>query len=503
MQQRDLDLCSALNAGYLLRLSLLPDTKDLDCIGEEFYPELYQPVNGDDGGKFGSKTAAKSGKDPIPNNNLLFDGRVLVFRRGYSKEITTGRLLLPKLDYLQASLVQRSSASLTRKLGALERRLEGFVLDLVASINTAVQRFIHDVQQSCRSFVMDVLDNFGLTKNEIVAGLIAKRMQNQTEGFLDDMDNATETKGSISSYNVRGNRIFKLGRYQTSPSSIIPTSLDLNDALSQFLLCEVGYNTTNSGVEQDIYDGMNAGNIMCQYDETLLAMSNGTNAGQAPVGSTYTPTAVSLLERVSVQDTVDFFSKKGRRELIRNFFKASTLVEPAYEEVIVIWRPMRRKKPRTIQQIYPPKWLYEVAKVFDMEERLPARKNSTQYDDQDDGSVPLEIKAFKNVPMANIEAVLPKNKLVFRPADAIVFDLISLVSFLAVAGSLKFDSPKLDLIALISLGLFAIRTFFRYSNKYARYDLLVNKFLTSKISHRGAGALKYIVSEANTNKALR
>eukprot|EP01082_Thalassiosira_pseudonana_P007654 g6881.t1 g6881 contig23:1409790-1410410(+) len=105
--------------------------------------------------------------------------------------------------------------------------------------------------------------------------------------------------------------------------------------------------------------------------------------------------------------------------------------------------------------------------------------------------------------MANILAVLPKTKLVFRQADAFVFDLVSVVSFLAVVGSVKFDSPRLDLIAFVALGSLAVRTFFRYSNKYARYDLLVNKFLTQKISHRGPGALKYLISEANSQRALR
>ena len=125
--------------------------------------------------------------------------------------------------------------------------------------------------------------------------------------------------------------------------------------------------------------------------------------------------------------------------------------------------------------------------MFDMENRLPQPNNNTQPIDE--GPMPLEIKAFYDVPMANIEAVLPKNKLVFKAADAIVFDLVSVFSFLAIVGSVKFDSPKLDLIALVSLVFFAIRTFFRYSNKYARYDLLVNKFLTSKLSHRGPGKL--------------
>ena len=202
-----------------------------------------------------------------------------------------------------------------------------------------------------------------------------------------------------------------------------------------------------------------------------------------PYELTYIPNVVTLLERTSIQNTVDFFSNNGRRSLIKNYFKSSTLVEPSYEEVIVIWRPKRKKPPK---QLSIPTWMYEVAKVFDMENRLPQPNNTQPIDD---GPTPLEIKAFYDVPMANIEAVLPKNKLVFKAADAIVFDLVSVFSFLAIAGSVKFDSPKLDLIALVSLVFFAIRTFFRYSNKYARYDLLVNKFLTSKLSHRGPGKL--------------
>lgn len=57
--------------------------------------------------------------------------------------------------------------------------------------------------------------------------------------------------------------------------------------------------------------------------------------------------------------------------------------------------------------------------------------------------------------------------------------------------------------ANISSTVLLPRTFFRYSNKYARYDLLVNKFLTKKLAHRGSGALNYIVSQADSQRALR
>ena len=115
----------------------------------------------------------------------------------------------------------------------------------------------------------------------------------------------------------------------------------------------------------------------------------------------------------------------------------------------------------------------------------------------------LQIRTFQGVPMANLAAVLPKTKLVFRPADALFFDLISVATFFVVASSIRLDNPRLDVLAIISVTLWTIRTVIRYSNKLARYDLLVKNFLTSKISHRNEGALKYVISEAGSQRAIR
>jgi hypothetical protein len=117
--------------------------------------------------------------------------------------------------------------------------------------------------------------------------------------------------------------------------------------------------------------------------------------------------------------------------------------------------------------------------------------------------LPLEIRAFHEVPMANLLAVLPKTKLILRPADAFVFDFLSVASFLLIVGSQRFDSPKLDFLAFASVVFWIFRTFLRYRNKLTSYDLLVKTFLTSKISHRNAGALKYVATEAGSQRALR
>lgn len=165
-------------------------------------------------------------------------------------------------------------------------------------------------------------------------------------------------------------------------------------------------------------------------------------------------------------------------------------------KVILIWRPLpdKTKKKRDFQL---PNYVYDIAEIFEVENRLPEKSKPEPK------PLPLEIRAFDRVPMANLLAVFPKTKLIFRPADAFIFDLINITTFLAVLSSVRFDSPKLDILAIVSGVLWVLRTFFRYSNKLARYDLLVNKFLTSRISHRNSGALRYAVNEAAIQKARR
>ena len=167
-----------------------------------------------------------------------------------------------------------------------------------------------------------------------------------------------------------------------------------------------------------------------------------------------------------------------------------------YTQVILIWRPLP-DKTKIKKGIKLPNFVYDIAEIFEVENRLPDKPKSEPK------PLPLNIRAFDQVPMANLQAVFPKTKLVFRPADAFIFDLVNITTFLAVLSSVKFDSPKLDIIALVSGVLWVLRTFFRYSNKLARYDLLVNKFLTNRISHRNSGAFRYLLNEAAVQRARR
>lgn len=460
--RRDLDLCEALNAGYLLRLSILPDLQDLDPhLAKEFYPELG---NGTD---------------------LLFEGRVLVYWRGYSEEVSRGRLLLPKIDYLQASIVQRGAAAVKARLNVAERW-----------VSFQVTRGTRQVKAWITSLTRRVLDQLPADKLRLLQSIQKRLLQaaDQDGVAMTFMGNAQETLFKPW---------FKLQRYGGSKIRFVG-SPDPTDALTPFVICEEteycpslisardvyleGLNAELPGrnVDRDMHECLRDGSVKCPYDQALYP------------GKTKTP-PMQLLKRVSLSSLVNVFSSKGRRALFQTVFSPSELVEPTYEEVVVVWRPLPKKpklpKPPVIRL---PKFLYEIADMFDFQ-GLP---------DQPKGEPkpkvkPIEIRSFSGVPMANIPAVLPKTKLIFRPADALVFDFVSILSFLLVVSSQRFDSPKLDLLALVSVSLWVIRTLFRYSNKLARYDLLVKKFLTSKISHRNRGALKYIVTEGGSQRALR
>ncbi|CAB9511028.1 Protein of unknown function (DUF3754) [Seminavis robusta] len=448
LTRRDLDLCQALNAEYLLRLSILEDLKELDpSIATEFYPEEEELQS--------SNTTSR----------FLYNGRVLVFWRGYGQEITRGRLLLPKIDYLQASIVQRAASGIRVRLNIWEE-----------TIATNAREKYYNVETAILSTLSNLLIGMNIPRLAKWATLLT--------------DSAKERQRETSQQNKE--RVFKLQRYGGYRSSFASSV----DALTPFTICEVDYGDHNNNnknatrrvnqTEHDLYDVMNCGQLTCQYDEEI-SMQEEQQQRLPPM---------QLLERVSISNLIDF-ATMGPKSLLKTIVAKNELMEPTYREVIVVWRPLPPKPAKPV--FTPPKFAYDVADMFDLKglPELPCAKETPIE------QPPMEIRAFASVPMANLPAVLPKTKLVFRPADAFVFDAVSIVSLLLVISSQRFDNPRLDLLALVSFSLWIFRTVIRYSNKLARYDLLVKKFLTSKITHRNSGAVKYVTTEAGSYRATR
>jgi hypothetical protein len=410
-------------------------------------------------------------------------------------------LLLPKLDYLQASLVQRSAGLITNRIGRIERRV-------VSNISGKVRAF----RKLVRSKVLIFVDEF------VPSTRVAEYLRSRWGLEKCSEDDSRECQDSLNG-KKKTQQIFKLNRYGgKSLPQYIETS-DPTDALNPFLICDV--ETSTSGIQQP-FNGMrrkqnvkysdldmvqafnysiNQGSVGCLYDMEQHENSQLVNEKTGIDTSALENPQMELLQRVSVSNLIDFFSKGGRRRLFNSFISESELVEPTYKEVFVVWRQLPKKKKIKPRYVLP-EFIYDAAEIFEVEDRLPNRTEVEQEETEPE-QMPLQIRAFVDVPMANLAAVLPKTKLVFRPADALVFDLVSVFSLGAIAGSLRFESANLDFIAVVSVSLWLIRTILRYSNKLARYELLVNRFLTSKISHRGGDALKYVRSEAACQRATR
>lgn len=286
LNRRDIDLCDSLNVGYLLRLSIVPDTSELDpLISQEFYPEAFHE-NG---------TA-------IDKDELLFDGRVMVFWRGYSQEVTQGRLILPKLDYLQASLVQRSAAWLKNRLDSVESKVSKNVI-----------RQIQRLRSKLSGAVDSVADSLPMTK--------------AAEGLRNVFDSDGSDMGTILLPPEEGS--FKLGRYGGSKVRFVG-SPNPSDALDAFTICEIpddesvsidSFNSTEVLTERHMKEEINYEGYTCLYDQEMMKVNGVENE------------RMELLERVGISNLVDLFTQSGRRKWIQAIFEPSELVEPTYQEV--------------------------------------------------------------------------------------------------------------------------------------------------------------------------
>ncbi|KAG7360466.1 DUF3754 domain containing protein [Nitzschia inconspicua] len=495
LSRRDIDLCDSLNAGYLLRLSILPDVSQLDpSIAFDFFPEKFH-----DNGTLRCSSEV---------DELLFEGRVLVFWRGYSQEITRGRLLLPKIDYLQASLVQRSAAWVKNKIDEFEAELFRMAMNQSWKLRQTTRRWSTRLikRLRLRELVATIQKTISIVRQQ---NLDDDFVIPTIDGILGDDGDENEAETSSSSSNGpldKRSGSIRLGRYGGSKIRFVG-SPNPNDALEPFTICEYNYddpttdahnatstkpykfksikNATVSLCEHDMYEEVNKNTYTCEYDARIFS--------EGKMDKKKLP-RMQLLERVGISNLVDLFTKAGRREVLKAVFSKSRLVEPTYEEVVVVWRPLIKHT----KKMTPPKIVSEFADMFDIQ--------GFEQPTEEEVKIPpskLEIRLFEQVPMSNLLAVLPKTKLVFRPADAFLFDMISVVTLVLVLSSVKFESSRLDVLAVVSVIFWLFRTVIRYSNKLARYDLLVKTFLTSKISQRNVGAFKYLTYEAALQRSIR
>jgi len=294
LDQRDVDLCAALHAGYLLRLSLRPVLSGLDdSIVSDFFGIKDHVDSENDMNRITNSTI---NRNIYKASSMLFGGKVLVFRRGYSQELTSGKLILPKIDYFQANIVQRVTLSVSNVISSSAKNVSDFTNAIIIALEKEFRVFLLNISKklpnSLSRLVLNEEEVFDFLEQSILHEINEKKIENK----------------------------INLWRYGGS-TAYAP---EIGNSLNPFLYFPPDTNLT-SVREVDKVSG-SFKRPVCAYDEVSASI----------------PSSVQLLDRVNIGNVLTSGIRK--RELVKNLFQVSELVEPRYDEVVVIWREAPPKK---------------------------------------------------------------------------------------------------------------------------------------------------------------
>lgn len=157
---------------------------------------------------------------------------------------------------------------------------------------------------------------------------------------------------------------------------------------------------------------------------------------------------------------------KRMRSAFYVFFSRSTLQEPAFRELVLLYN-------------------------------IPKNSNG---DTQREEVPNLHLKIYGKIPIPDLKVIFPNKKLSFRILDTVRLDIATIIGLLAFLVNYRFDdflsSPSaflLDIIATSALIVYITRVGLGYKQTFDRYQLLVNKTLYEKTLASDFGAVHFLV----------
>ncbi|XP_073260742.1 uncharacterized protein [Populus alba] len=144
---------------------------------------------------------------------------------------------------------------------------------------------------------------------------------------------------------------------------------------------------------------------------------------------------------------------------VKNLLRKTTIQEPTFDRIIVVYRKAAPKS-KTERGIY--------------------------------------VKHFKNIPMADLEIVLPEKKNPgLTPMDWVKFLVSAVVGLVAVSGSV--EMPKADLwviFAILSTVVgYCAKTYFTFQQNMASYQNLITQSMYDKQLDSGKGTLLHLCDD--------
>ena len=156
-----------------------------------------------------------------------------------------------------------------------------------------------------------------------------------------------------------------------------------------------------------------------------------------------------------------------------NFLKRVTLQEPAYKDVVVVYRKVDLES----SSIAPGEY-----------------SNEARYNQQLLAGNPMNIniRVFRDVPMSDIELLLPDKRVFLANSDLLQFG--AMLTILAVTSSevLVMSSSKAWLLAFVASGSYLLRVLSRMYASWAYYTTLTDTVLGDHIIAHGPPALGWL-----------
>ncbi|GMH57565.1 hypothetical protein TL16_g02417 [Triparma laevis f. inornata] len=198
--------------------------------------------------------------------------------------------------------------------------------------------------------------------------------------------------------------------------------------------------------------------------------------------STSTPTITA--NRTTLRSIYSTDSWGGfKLRLLKNLFTKTKLVEPTYEEVVVLWCPSPKKpSKRSFFRRKP-----SVKKLL-RKPKTPTPLPSPQ------------IRIFQNVPLTSLPSTLPSYTLRYKTSDSFRLDIISLLTFFPLL--LKLTSLKYKKTLAILTVIWFIRSFLRYNNIRRVYRLALTQFLERTTLFTDEKSFKYLTEVHDEIRAV-
>ncbi len=159
---------------------------------------------------------------------------------------------------------------------------------------------------------------------------------------------------------------------------------------------------------------------------------------------------------------VDRITLRRAGVTLASLFHKTLIQEPTFKELVILYR----------------------AAAADGPNQAPAAKDRT-----------IHIKAFRDIPMADLEVIFPEKKISMQPLDLTKLVITAVIGLGMVAAKVLTSvlNPVLALAALASIGGYAAKVFMGFKVSRDRYEHLVTNSLYHKNQDNDLGVIFYLL----------